>query len=228
MTERQSLFNRQQEALRAALTAGRDAQKAIELFLNQHAMVHSVKTTLAVSPSIEDEIWENLSEAGARCIPAKGEHSIAWIFWHITRIEDTTMNLLIAGTPQVFSLGQWKERLKVTVQDSGNSMSSGEILQLSASIYLAELREYRIIVGRRTREIVQGLSAQDFKRNVDPVRLHKVMDEGALVEGSRPILEYWGGRTIAGLLLMPPTRHSFIHLNEAAHIKQKLQKEKQH
>jgi hypothetical protein len=212
--------------LRAALTGGRDAQKAIELFLNQQAMVHSAKTTLAVSPSLEDEIWEGLSEAEARRIPAKGEHSIAWIFWHITRIEDTTMNLLVAGTPQVFSLEPWKERLKVAVEDSGNSMSVEEISRLSESIDLAELRAYRTSVGRRTRIIVQGLNAQDFKRKVDPVHLQKVMDEGALVEGSRPVLEYWGGRTIAGLLLMPPTRHSFIHLNEAAHIKQKLKKEK--
>jgi len=227
MTERQTIFNRQQAALRNALTAGRDAQEAIELFLDQQARVHAAQTTFSNTPSLEDEIWEGLSEAGARRIPAKGEHSIAWIFWHITRIEDTTMNLLVAGSPQVFNLEPWKERLKVAVEDSGNSMSPGEILRLCESIDLAELRSYRTRVGRRTREIVQGLKTEDFNCKVDPVRLQRVMDEGALVESSRPILEYWGGRTIAGLLLMPPTRHSFIHLNEAAHIKQKLKKEKQ-
>jgi hypothetical protein len=228
MTERQMIFNRQQAALRSALTTGRDAQEAIELFLHQQARVHAAQTTFSNSPFLEDEIWEGLSDAEARRIPAKGEHSIAWIFWHITRIEDTTMNLLVAGSSQVFNLEPWKERLKVAVEDSGNSMSPGEILQLSESLDLAKLREYRRRVGRRTREIVRGLTAEDFGRKVDAVRLQRVMDEGALVEGSRPILEYWGGRTIAGLLLMPPTRHSFIHLNEAALIKQKLKKEKQH
>jgi len=221
MTERQTIFNRQQEALRSALTAGWDAQKAIELFLDQHARVHSAQTTFSNTPSLEDEIWEGLGELQRRGIPPKGEHSIAWIFWHITRIEDTTMNLLVAGTPQLFNLEPWMERLKVTVQDSGNSMSVEEIRRLSETIDLAELRKYRFCVGRRTREIVRGLNAEDFSRKVDPGRLQRVMDEGALVEGSRPILEYWGGRTIAGLLLMPPTRHSFVHLNEAARIKQK-------
>jgi hypothetical protein len=222
MTERQNLFNRQQDALRTALTESRDAQKAIGLFLTQHAMVHSAKTTQSTSPSLEDEIWENLSESAARHIPPKSEHSIAWLFWHITRIEDTTMNLLVAGTPQVFTLEPWKERLKVTVQDSGNAMNGEEIRQLSECVDLNELRIYRMFVGRRTREIVGQLNVQDFNQKVEPARLQRVMDEGALVEGSRPILEYWGGRTIAGLLLMPPTRHSFIHLNEADRIKQKL------
>jgi hypothetical protein len=36
------------------------------------------------------------------------------------------------------------------------------------------------------------------------------------------IVDYWGSRTIAGLLLMPPTRHNFTHLNEARMLKQKL------
>ncbi len=224
MTERQELFNRQQEALREALTEARDAQKAIELFLGQHTLVHSAQMCDTGYPTYEDEIWEHLSQAGARLIPPRSEHSIAWIFWHITRIEDTTLNLLVAGTPQVFSLEPWKERLRVTVQDSGNSMNADEIIRLSESIDIKELRAYRTCVGRRTREIVQGLKADDFRQKVEPRRLQCVMDEGALVEGSRPILDYWGGRTIAGLLLMPPTRHSFVHLNEAMRIKQKIQK----
>jgi hypothetical protein len=32
----------------------------------------------------------------------------------------------------------------------------------------------------------------------------------------------WSKRTVAGLLPMPPTRHNFLHLNEALRIKQKL------
>lgn len=36
------------------------------------------------------------------------------------------------------------------------------------------------------------------------------------------IIAYWGGRTLAGLLLMPPTRHNFLHLSEALRIRQKL------
>jgi hypothetical protein len=50
------------------------------------------------------------------------------------------------------------------------------------------------------------------------------MDEGALLPEAIGILQYWSKRTIAGLLLMPPTRHNFLHLNEALRIKLKLQR----
>ena len=36
------------------------------------------------------------------------------------------------------------------------------------------------------------------------------------------LLEYWAGLSISGLLLMPPTRHAFVHWNEAVRIKQKI------
>ncbi len=35
----------------------------------------------------------------------------------------------------------------------------------------------------------------------------------------RDLIDYWGNRTFAGLLLMPPTRHNMVHLNEAYRIK---------
>ncbi len=73
-------------------------------------------------------------------------------------------------------------------------------------------------VGRRTREIVKKLNPDDLKKKVDANRLQRVMDEGALVEEAVEIKEYWSRRNIAGLLLMPPTRHSLIHLNEAARL----------
>jgi hypothetical protein len=41
-----------------------------------------------------------------------------------------------------------------------------------------------------------------------------------MVAAASDVLEYWGKRTIAGLLLMPPTRHCFLHLNEAMRIRQ--------
>jgi hypothetical protein len=39
-------------------------------------------------------------------------------------------------------------------------------------------------------------------------------------------VDYWSKKTIAGLLLMPPTRHCILHLNEAMRIKEKLRKAK--
>jgi hypothetical protein len=215
-------WNNQQQALRQAFTHLEDHDKTIDLFLNHHAMVHSAAMSGSDLWSFEDEIWQGLPEKHIRKIPSGGEHSIAWVFWHITRIEDVTMNLLLAGRTQLFNQDEWFDRLGVPFRDTGNAMVGADVIFLSQKIDIDALRSYRIAIGRRTRENVMQLPASKIKQKVDPARLERVMAEGALVEEACGVLDYWGGLTNAGLLLMPPTRHNFIHLNEALRIKQKV------
>ena len=185
-------------------------------------MVHSAAMSLMGLWSFEDEVWQGLTEIEIREIPSGGEHSIAWMFWHMTRIEDVTMNLLLAGSPQLGDQDGWFIQLTTPFRDTGNAMDRVDIAALSTTIDIDALRAYRIAVGRRTREIVKQSQHIELKRKVDPNHLKRVLDEGAIVEGARGLLDYWGGLTHAGLLLMPPTRHNFIHLNEAQRIKQKI------
>jgi hypothetical protein len=211
-----------QELLRAL--SSNDHEKAIELFLSQHAMVHSAKMSKSKLWSFEDQILDGMTEDQIRCIPPGVEHSIAWILFHLARIEDITMNLLVAGTPQLLVRDHWGKKLNVTVFHSANSMDDADITALSARIDIDALKVYRQSVGRRTREIVKELKPDEFKQKANPLRLQKVMDEGALLPEAIGILNYWSKRTIAGLLLMPPTRHNFLHLNEALRLKQRLER----
>jgi hypothetical protein len=59
---------------------------------------------------------------------------------------------------------------------------------------------------------------------MNPDAVQRIFDEGAVLEEARGIAEYWSKRDVAGLLLMPATRHILTHLNEALKIKQKLKK----
>jgi len=215
-------WNQQQQALRQNLAHAETIQSAIDLFLSQHAMVHSAGMSQSGLWSFEDEILEGLTGKQMRLIPGYCYHSIAWMLWHMTRIEDVTMNLLLAGSPQVMFQGEWLERLKINMRDTGNAMTSANVAELSAKINLEALRGYRMAVGRRTREIVKLLKWEQLKEKVDPARLRQVMVEGAVVEAACGLLDYWGGLTLAGLLLMPPTRHTFIHLNEALRVKRRI------
>jgi len=219
-------WNQGQQNLRRALSTD-DHKKAIELFMTQHAMVHSAaKVSKAKLWSFEDEILADMREDQIRCIPPGGEHSIAWIFFHLARIEDITMNMLVALTPQLFVQDGWGKKLKVTISHSANSMDDADVATLSARIDIAALKNYRQSVGRRTREIVRKLKPEELKYKMEASHLQKIMDEGALLPEAIGVLNYWSKRTIAGLLLMPPTRHNFLHLNEALRIKQKLQRAK--
>jgi hypothetical protein len=224
MEAHRKLWNQQQKTLRHALTHPDDHRQTIELFLTQHAMVHSAAVVQSEQCSFADAVWQDITDEAARCIPQNGEHSVVWVFWHIARIEDVTMNLLVAGSPQVLYQDNWLERTKATVCHTGNAMSKEDVAQLSATIDIEALRAYRLAAGRRTREVVKQLQPEALKQQVEPARLQKVLDEGAVVEAASGIVTYWSRRSIAGLLLMPPTRHNFIHLNEAARIKQKCLK----
>ena len=214
-------WNDGQQTLRRALDS-KQLQAAIGQFLIQHAMVHSRRVSNMDVWSFEDELWQGLTEKHFRAIPPRGGHSIAWILFHLARIEDITMNMLVEGSPQLYTKDDWGTKLKSTIHHSANQMNDASIVDLSASLDLKELREYRLSVGRRTRAIVKKLKMEELTSGVDPVRIEKVREEGAVIPEAIGIVNYWGSRTIAGLLLMPPTRHNFTHLNEAMRLKQKL------
>jgi hypothetical protein len=212
---------RQQTELRNKLHSTDQYQEAFNLFFKQHAMLHSFAMARTEPFSLEDEVFEDLNEERARRIPGNSEHSIVWNIWHIARIEDVTMNILVAGSPQILNRGHWIRKLMVPFRDTGNAMGKLEIENLSNKIVIKALRSYRVAVGRKTSEIVKQLQFQDLKNKVDPARLEQVRKEGAVVEAASGLLDYWGRRNIAGLLLMPATRHNLVHLNESLRLKAK-------
>lgn len=220
MNPDRKLWNQQQQTLRKALSNKESFQDAMALFLIQHAMVHPEEMSHAGMWSFEDEILEDLSKSQMCFIPHDCEHSIAWVLWHLSRIEDVTMNILVAGSPQVLLCEDWLERMEISIQSTGNGMSADGMMELSANINLAALRSYRFAVGRRTREIAKQLCPEDLGRKVEPARLQQIVKERAVDIKNGDLLDYWSSLTVAGLLLMPPTRHNFIHLNEALRIRQ--------
>jgi len=223
---RRKLLNQQQTTLRKMLNNSDQHETAIKLFLEQHAQLHSrdvIKKEKVLKQiwSYEDIILEDLTENQIRAIPINFEHSITWCIWHLTRIEDVALNILVSGTQQIFYKDNWFGHLNVTYQDTGNEMDPRNIILLSNSIDIPALRSYRVAVGIRTREIVRKLEPMDLKKKVDPDRIKQVKDQGALVKAAYGIADYWSKRNIAGVLLMPATRHNLVHLNEAFRIKQK-------
>lgn len=223
MESHRRALNKRQTELRHVMMSFDQHDRAIRLFLRQHAMLHSIKVAQSEAWSFEDEVLNDMTEEQIRRIPRNCEHSVAWCIWHIARIEDVTTNLLVAGSSQILHRSNWLERMKMTACDTGNEMDAADMAKLGAMIDIESLRAYRIAVGRRTREIVQQLEPEELKQKIDPIRVQQVMDEGAVVEAARGIAEYWSRCNIAGLLLMPATRHNLVHLNEALGLKQRCQ-----
>lgn len=200
-----------------------DLDQAKRLFHQVHAAVHLAGEGIEVGWSLAEEALEALGDEDLRRVVGEGDHSIAWILWHLARIEDVTMSVLVADGPQEFLNHDWQTSLGVQVRHTGNAMSANQIEDLSQALNLDELKRYWNRVANKTQMIVTRLDYDEVQLKVDPKRLRRLVDEGAVVAEAKGLIDYWGSLDVGGLLLMPPTRHCFLHLLEAFRIRGMLQ-----
>lgn len=217
MTDEHQQWNEQQHALQLALARPAQHPEWRDLALVQNAICHASEVG-APPYSFDDALWQGLEDAQVRRIPPKGEHSIAWAIWHAARCEDICMSMLVAGCPQTLD-AHWQEALKIPQVDTGNAMDPATIAAFSAAIDISAMRAYRSAVGRQTQAVLRQLDPSVLKKKVLPERIQQVKDCGAVDPASGWLTDYWGSRTIAGLILMPATRHLIVHLNEAMKLK---------
>jgi len=197
-------------------------QEAQALFLDLHGKLHCGLVTGSANNSV-DELLEDLSpQEYSIMVDCKAE-TIAWVLWHLARIEDLTMAILVKEGSQLFN-AQWLTKLNSPIIDTANSLNDDEIINLSKKLNKKELINYRNAVGKQTQTIVGSLKTDDLGRKVSPVGIQQIRKSGGVSEDENSLwlLDYWGKKDVAGLLLMPPTRHLLMHLNDAARWKQQL------
>jgi hypothetical protein len=218
-------WNPEQTALREALSKAERFNEAVRLCLELHGLVHSGQIASSKKPTVFDELLDGLTEEAFAVMSSPNGTSIAWNIWHITRIEDITANILIAGGKQVLNT-TWLKKIGATVRDTGNAMTKDEILNFSRSLNMNMLISYRDEVGRRTRDIVKNVKPPDLKRKMKPESVERILAEGGVTshKDSLWLLDFWGKKTVAGILLMPITRHQILHLNDSMKLKKKIMK----
>jgi len=212
----------QQNELRLLLASKVHFEQAIHLFLQQHAAVHSSQVSGTHCWSLQDEVLEGLTDDQIKTIPRSGSNSIAWLLWHITRIEDLSINFLVLEQPQVLMSADWEARLGLSSPDVGASMNEVEVLDLSARVCVPALKEYRAEVGRSTRAGVLRLQASQLKQVVPDAAIQQLKDEGSISRKGDWLAEYYTRRTKGFFLTRTATSHNFIHLNEAGRTRARL------
>jgi hypothetical protein len=203
-----------------------EQDKAKILFLDLHAKLHLSEITSTELNEV-DTILTDLSLDEYEIMPTEKDETIAWALWHLARIEDLTMNFLVAEGEQIFN-PEWKKRLNAPIDDTGNALTDDEIMNLSKALDINALIAYRNAVGKRTREIVNGLSVAEMNRKVPTPGIEKIRQVGGVTKQAESLwlLDYWSKKDVAGILLMPPTRHAILHLNDCGIWKSHMRKGK--
>lgn len=111
-------------------------------------------------------VVEGLDADALRARPGGDGNSIAWLVWHLTRIQDDHV-AGVAGNEQVWTGSGWFERfgLGLPASDTGYGHSSADVQAVQAPPGL--LLRYFDAVHQATTAFVRGLEARDLDRIVD-------------------------------------------------------------
>jgi uncharacterized damage-inducible protein DinB len=112
------------------------------------------------------EVVRELSDDDLAWRPDPESNSIAWLLWHLTRIEDDHVSE-VAGAEQAWTSEGWVDRfaLPLPPSDHGYGHSSADVGNVRASADL--LAGYYDAVSRRTADYVATLTPDDLDRVVD-------------------------------------------------------------
>ena len=218
-------YNSLIDELRKLIKPLKTFDSAIELALKIHAITHTNVVSSSNAQTFCDDLLNGLENEDFNVMPTEKDKPIAYHLWHIARIEDLVSNLLIMKQAQVFN-DEWIARMNVSVRDTGNAMDNTQIIEFSKGIDKQELINYRNAVGCQTRKILKSLTTKDLKQKPESEYLSRLVSEGGLLENKNSIWlkDFWGRHTVAGLILLPLTRHHMMHLPESMAIKQFINK----
>jgi hypothetical protein len=157
--------------------------------------------------------WESVPHDLMRQRPHPQINSIAWILWHLARVEDAGLNRFVVSGEQVLDEEPWMERMHLPWRHNGGEMTFAEVDELSQRVDLSALQAYSQAVQRRTRHIVSQLTLDDLDAVMEEDRLRKILvDEGlAHAQAESYIQNYLGwskGKCLMSFGLTHPYQHA--------------------
>jgi DinB superfamily len=138
-------------------------------------------------PPLADEAVQGLSAEQLCRAPAPGANTIAWLVWHIARVQDHHVSELL-DAEQIWVSGEWARRcgLEADPSNTGYGHGPAEVAAVrpdGPEVLLGYLEQ----VDRRTHSLLESLSPDELDRVVDRrwdppvtlgVRLVSIADDG--------------------------------------------------
>jgi hypothetical protein len=162
------------------------------------------------------KLFDGLSESDYNSKINKKLRTIAYGIWHSTRIEDMTMNCLVLNQQQIFDRGNLFGIIINNFRSTGNELNGNEIVDVTRQMNISHLLNYQKVVWDSTNKNILALSFDDLIRKMNRVKLDQLLDDGSVSKhiNANWLIDFWGNKTVAGLLMMPMCRHHIVHINE--------------
>jgi uncharacterized damage-inducible protein DinB len=119
---------------------------------------------------VEEDLRRTLDGLSAEQLafrPAEHANSVAWLAWHLTRVEDDHVSEL-AGRPQAWVEEQWHARFRRDAEPSDTGFGHGpkDVASIDPSGPQL-LVDYYAAVHRRSLDYLKRVTCQDLDRVVD-------------------------------------------------------------
>jgi hypothetical protein len=168
-----------------------------------------------------EEAFYKLPFAGA-----KGYHSktLAYSIWHIFRIEDIVAHEMIAEDEQILFSEKFHKKTASPIITTGNELEGEDIAEFSKKLNVKELYLYAKAVKDSSDKILSQLQYKDLKRKFNEDTKQKLIESKCVSEDENAfwLIDYWCGKDVKGLIMMPFSRHWIMHIEAMQRIKDRL------
>jgi len=149
-----------------------------------------------------DRTLEGLTHDEVSWHPRPDANSIGLILFHMARSEDSFVNRLIQGKPQLWETGKWYEKLNKELEDGGSHYTEEQVAGFVVPD-LKGLQAYTDAVRKQT---------LDYLTKATPETLDRVVEMTQMGPVKRP-------PTTVGMLLLMNVTHLSQHGGEVSYLR---------
>lgn len=171
-------------------------------------------------------IFQNVREEEYSLMPLKNDKTIAYYLYHLNRIEDINSNTLILDKDQIFYERNYQNKINSPISTTGNELKREQLIAFSKQLNEKGLKNYIKEVHDNTNELIRNMTFDESREKISEEKKEKLLTLNSVSrdENAFWLIDYWCNKDYGGLLLMPFSRHQFMHLRGCLRIMNKNNK----